>query len=65
MLRITDSGRRLLAEKSEPIGRDLGRLYDVVGEEDVEAVRRFLLRLIERFENYPHDNDEEAEGDGA
>lgn len=69
MLRITDSGRRLLAEKSEPIGRDLGRLYDVVGEEDVEAVRRFLLRLIERFENYPHDdhddNHQEAEGDGA
>ena len=39
----------------------------------MEAVRRFLLRLIERLENYPDDDndlhddndDEEAEGDGA
>ncbi|MFA1544040.1 MarR family winged helix-turn-helix transcriptional regulator [Actinomadura monticuli] len=73
MLRITDSGRELLAEKSEPIGRDLARLYDVADEDDVEAVRRFLLRLIERLENHPDDSDlhddnddeEEAEGDGA
>lgn len=69
MLRITDSGRALLAEKAGPIGRDLGRLYDVVGEDDVEAVRRFLLRLIERFENYSHDDhddhDQEADGDCA
>ncbi|MFB4312400.1 MarR family winged helix-turn-helix transcriptional regulator [Actinomadura sp. GTD37] len=63
MLRITDAGRQLLAEKSRPIGRDLGRLYNVVDDADEEAVRRFLLNLIERFENYPHE--EEAEGDGT
>ncbi|MFA1550453.1 MarR family transcriptional regulator [Actinomadura chokoriensis] len=62
MLRITDSGRRLLAEKAGPIGRDLGRLY-AVDAADEEAVRRFLLNMIKRFENYPHE--EEAEGDGA
>jgi DNA-binding MarR family transcriptional regulator len=61
MLRITDSGRRLLAEKSQPISRDLARLYDVVDEGDEEAVRRFLINLIERFENYSHE--EEAEED--
>ncbi|WP_433479003.1 MarR family winged helix-turn-helix transcriptional regulator [Spirillospora sp. CA-142024] len=62
MLRITDSGRRLLAEKSQPIGQDLARLYDVVDEGDEAAVRRFLLNLIKKFENYSHD--EEAKGDG-
>lgn len=54
MLRITDSGRRLLAEKSQPIGRDLSRLYDVVDEGDEPAVRRFLLNLITQFENHSH-----------
>ncbi|MEU8801675.1 MarR family transcriptional regulator [Spirillospora sp. NPDC048819] len=63
MLRITDSGRRLLAEKSQPIGQDLARLYDVVDEGDEAAVRRFLLNLIKQFETQPHE--EEAEGDGA
>ncbi|NVI88955.1 MarR family winged helix-turn-helix transcriptional regulator [Actinomadura sp. BRA 177] len=63
MLRITDSGRRLLAEKSQPISRELARLYDVVDEGDEEAVRRFLINLIERFENHSHE--EEAEGDRA
>ncbi|MGP4029052.1 MarR family winged helix-turn-helix transcriptional regulator [Actinomadura sp. 3N407] len=63
MLRITDSGRRLLAEKSEPIGQDLARLYDVVDEGDEAAVRRFLLNLIKQFETHPHDK--EAEGDSA
>ncbi|MEU9874567.1 MULTISPECIES: MarR family winged helix-turn-helix transcriptional regulator [Actinomadura] len=63
MLLITDSGRRFLAEKSGPIGRDLSRLYDVVGEDDEAAVRRFLLKLIQKFENYSPD--EEAKGDGA
>ncbi|WP_067806536.1 MarR family winged helix-turn-helix transcriptional regulator [Actinomadura formosensis] len=63
MLRITDSGRQLLAEKSRPIGRDLSRLYDVVDEGDEPAVRRFLLNLITQFENYSHD--EEAEEDSA
>ncbi|WP_433469214.1 MarR family winged helix-turn-helix transcriptional regulator [Spirillospora sp. CA-128828] len=62
MLLITDSGRRLLAEKSQPIGQDLARLYDVVDEGDEAAVRRFLLNLIKKFENYSHD--EEAKGDG-
>jgi DNA-binding MarR family transcriptional regulator len=63
MLRITDSGRRFLAEKSPPIGRDLSRLYDVADEGDEAAVRRFLLKLIDKFENYSHD--EETKGDGA
>ncbi|WP_021596140.1 MULTISPECIES: MarR family winged helix-turn-helix transcriptional regulator [Actinomadura] len=62
MLRITDSGRRLLAEKSAPIGRDLARLYDVVDEEDEAAVRRFLLKLIDKFENYSPDEEEKEEG---
>ncbi|GAA2295328.1 hypothetical protein GCM10010402_62300 [Actinomadura luteofluorescens] len=63
MLLITDSGRRFLAEKSGPIGRDLTRLYDVVDEDDEAAVRRFLLKLIRKFENYSPDG--EAKGDGA
>ncbi|MEO3828155.1 MarR family transcriptional regulator [Actinomadura sp. B10D3] len=62
MLRITDSGRRLLAEKSAPIGRDLARLYDVVDEEDEAAVRRFLLKLIDKFENHSPDEEEKEEG---
>ncbi|MEV0667209.1 MarR family winged helix-turn-helix transcriptional regulator [Actinomadura luteofluorescens] len=63
MLLITDSGRRFLVEKSGPIGRDLSRLYDVVDEDDEAAVRRFLLKLIRKFENYSPD--EEAKGHGA
>ncbi|XRQ15870.1 MarR family winged helix-turn-helix transcriptional regulator [Actinomadura welshii] len=54
MLRITGSGRRLLAEKSGPIGRDLARLFDVVDDGDEAAVRRFLVNLIEKFEAFPH-----------
>ncbi|TYB39387.1 MarR family winged helix-turn-helix transcriptional regulator [Actinomadura chibensis] len=69
MLRITDSGRRLVAEKSGPIGRDLGRLYSVVDEGDEAAVRRFLLNLIKQFENFSTAEDDsdgpEAKGDGA
>lgn len=77
MLRITDSGRRLIAKKSGPVGRDLARLYDVVDEGDEAAVRRFLLNLIERFENHSREpgthprepenrpHEKEAEGDGA
>ncbi|RFS81072.1 MarR family transcriptional regulator [Actinomadura spongiicola] len=73
MLRITDSGRGLLAEKAGPIGRDLDRLYDVVDEGDEAAVRRFLLNLITRFGTCPNTEDEtdretdreEAKGDGA
>jgi DNA-binding MarR family transcriptional regulator len=65
MLRITDSGRRLLAEKSQPIAQDLGRLYDVIDEGDEPAVRRFLVNLIDRFENYSHEDENEADGDRA
>jgi DNA-binding MarR family transcriptional regulator len=68
MLRITDSGRRLLAEKSGPIRRDLGSVFDIVDEGDEPAVRRFLLNLIKKFENYgnPEDHpDCEAKGHGA
>ena len=64
MLRITESGRRLLAEKSEPIGYDLGRLYAVVDEADEPAVRRFLAGLIRRFEDYTVE-EEETERTGA
>ncbi|MFI0487142.1 MarR family winged helix-turn-helix transcriptional regulator [Actinomadura sp. 9N215] len=69
MLRITDSGRQLLAEKSKPIGRDLSQVYDVVDEADEAAVRRFLVGLIKRFEDFPAEEDDshsdEAKGDGA
>ncbi|TMQ91069.1 MarR family transcriptional regulator [Actinomadura soli] len=69
MLRITDSGRRLLAEKSQPIGRDLWDVYDVVDEGDEAAVRRFLVNLIKRFEDFPAEEDDshsdEPKGDGA
>ncbi|MFI0373804.1 MarR family winged helix-turn-helix transcriptional regulator [Actinomadura sp. 1N219] len=69
MLRITDSGRRLVAAKSQAIGRDLSHVYDVVDEGDEAAVRRFLLNLIKRFEDFPAEEDDsqsdEAKGDGA
>ncbi|TDB84530.1 MarR family transcriptional regulator [Actinomadura sp. KC216] len=72
MLRITDSGRRLVAEKSQLIGRDLARVYDVLDEGDEAAVRRFLVGLIKRFEDFPAEEDdshgshsEEAKGGGA
>ncbi|MFD0686295.1 MarR family winged helix-turn-helix transcriptional regulator [Actinomadura fibrosa] len=60
LVHATDAGRRLMAEKGRPIGEDLWHLYDVVDPEDEPAVRRFLLRLIERFESYS-----ETKGDGA
>jgi DNA-binding MarR family transcriptional regulator len=63
MLRITDSGRRLLAEKSQPIGRDLQDLYGVVDEGDEPAVRRFLVNLIKQFETYPEGK--QGKGDRA
>ena len=69
MLRITDAGRQVLAEKSGPITRDLGRLYDFVDEADEAVIRRFLLDLINSFENHSTEEDhsgcEEAKGDGA
>ncbi|MWA06478.1 MarR family transcriptional regulator [Actinomadura sp. LD22] len=52
MLRITDEGRRLLVDKSQPIGQDLQELYGVVEEGDEAAVRRFLVNLIKQFETY-------------
>ncbi|MFC6883059.1 MULTISPECIES: MarR family winged helix-turn-helix transcriptional regulator [Actinomadura] len=60
LLHITDAGRALMAEKGPGIGADLHGLYAVVDEDDEPAVRRFLLRLIERFETYP-----DTKGDGA
>ncbi|WP_242911223.1 MarR family winged helix-turn-helix transcriptional regulator [Actinomadura terrae] len=65
---ITEEGRRLLVEKGPPIGRDLWHLYDVVDEPDAPAVRRFLVNLIKRFEEYPvaiPEDRPEAKGDGA
>ena len=52
LVHITDSGRRLVGETGEALKNDLWQLYDVVDEADEPAVRRFLLRLIERFDRF-------------
>lgn len=69
LIRITDSGRRLIAEKSGPIGRDLGRLYGFIDPADEPAVRRFLLNLIQQFDSYSPERicspAGEAKGDDA
>jgi len=60
LVHITDAGRQLIADKGKPIGHELWHLYDVVDEGDEPAVRRFLLNLISRIEDYP-----EGKGDCA
>ncbi|MFG2006941.1 MarR family winged helix-turn-helix transcriptional regulator [Spirillospora sp. NPDC048911] len=50
---INPSGLAVVSETGDAMGDDIWSLYDVVDEEDEPVVRRFLLRLIERFEEYP------------
>ncbi|MFC4913529.1 MarR family winged helix-turn-helix transcriptional regulator [Actinomadura gamaensis] len=52
LLHATEGGVALLKDVGPDIGADLFKLYDVVEPEDEPAVRRFLLRLINRFEEY-------------
>lgn len=56
---IKDSGLAVVKVTGEAMKDDIWNLYDVVDEEDEPAVRRFLLRLITRFEE--HTDDELAE----
>jgi DNA-binding MarR family transcriptional regulator len=70
LVHITDSGRRLVGETGHALQDDLWRLYDVVDEADEPAVRRFLLRLIERFDRFsgadhPRSPEGGARGGGA
>ncbi|TDD63840.1 MarR family winged helix-turn-helix transcriptional regulator [Actinomadura rubrisoli] len=60
LVHVTDAGRGLIRDKGKPIAEDLFQLYDVVEEGDEPAVRRFLVNLIKRFEDFP-----EAKGCGA
>ncbi|WP_131736755.1 MarR family winged helix-turn-helix transcriptional regulator [Actinomadura roseirufa] len=60
LVHITEAGRRLVAEKNQPIGHDIVQLYDVVDEGDEPAVRRFLLSLIKRFEEHSETREESA-----
>ncbi|GAA2445204.1 hypothetical protein GCM10010191_72550 [Actinomadura vinacea] len=59
---ITDGGRRLIGEVGHALHDDLWNLYDVVDEADEPAVRRFLLRLIERFNDFPEDDPAKSTG---
>ncbi|WP_034487495.1 MarR family winged helix-turn-helix transcriptional regulator [Actinomadura oligospora] len=52
LLHATEAGEALLAEVGPGIGADMNALYDVVPPEDEPAVRRFLLSMIDRFEEY-------------
>ncbi|MQY09812.1 MarR family winged helix-turn-helix transcriptional regulator [Actinomadura macrotermitis] len=49
-LHITESGLAVVELTGQAVAPDLRSLYDVVDEADEPAVRRFLLRLIERFD---------------
>ncbi|WP_395110309.1 MarR family winged helix-turn-helix transcriptional regulator [Actinomadura sp. SCN-SB] len=49
VVRITESGLALVKVTGETMADDLWDMYEVVDEEDEPAVRRFLIRLIERF----------------
>lgn len=52
LLHATEAGLTLLRDVGPDIGADLYELYDVVAPEDEPAVRRFLISLINRFEEY-------------
>ncbi|MFC5746672.1 MarR family winged helix-turn-helix transcriptional regulator [Actinomadura rugatobispora] len=65
LVHITDSGRSLVSETGHALQDDLWQLYDVVDEADEPAVRRFLLRLIERFDRFPDDDPPRSPEDGA
>jgi DNA-binding MarR family transcriptional regulator len=49
VVQITDSGLAVVKTTSASMEDDFWAAFDVVDEADVPAVRRFLLRLIERF----------------
>jgi DNA-binding MarR family transcriptional regulator len=67
VVHITDSGLALVETTSESMRDDFWAAFDVVDEADEPAVRRFLLRLIERFTAAtPHDcADSPADGPGG
>jgi DNA-binding MarR family transcriptional regulator len=49
VVRITESGLALVKVTGEAMAGDFWEMYEVVDEADEPAVRRFLLKLIERF----------------
>jgi DNA-binding MarR family transcriptional regulator len=55
---IKESGLAVVKTTGESMKDDIWSLYGVVDEEDEPAVRRFLVRLIERFDEFS-----QAEGD--
>ncbi|HEY7488505.1 MAG TPA: MarR family transcriptional regulator [Streptosporangiaceae bacterium] len=62
---IRESGLAVVKITGESMKDDIWHLYDVVDEEDEPAVRRFLIRLIERFDEFSEAAGPEAEGDDA
>ncbi|MEV5575923.1 MarR family transcriptional regulator [Spirillospora sp. NPDC052269] len=52
LLHATEAGITLLTEVGPGIGAGMNALYDVVPPEDEPAVRRFLLSMINRFEEF-------------
>ncbi|KAB2341119.1 MarR family winged helix-turn-helix transcriptional regulator [Actinomadura rudentiformis] len=48
---INPSGLAVVSETGAAMKDDIWSMYDVVDEEDEPAVRRFLLRLIEKFDS--------------
>ncbi|MBW8486568.1 MarR family winged helix-turn-helix transcriptional regulator [Actinomadura parmotrematis] len=51
-LHITESGLAVVKVTNEAMAPDFWHLYNVVDPEDEPAVRRFLLRLIDRFDDF-------------
>ncbi|MFC5186483.1 MarR family winged helix-turn-helix transcriptional regulator [Actinomadura harenae] len=52
LLHATEAGITLLEDVGPGIGADMNELYDVLAPEDEPAVRRFLISLINRFEEF-------------
>jgi DNA-binding MarR family transcriptional regulator len=59
---INPSGLAVVTQTGEAMKDDVWSLYNVVDEEDEPAVRRFLLALIERFEEFADTSGEPSEG---
>ncbi|MEU5884021.1 MarR family winged helix-turn-helix transcriptional regulator [Spirillospora sp. NPDC047279] len=59
---INPSGLAVVTETGESMKDDIWTMYDVIDEADEPAVRRFLLRLIERFEEFSDKAGEPSEG---
>ncbi|POM23255.1 putative HTH-type transcriptional regulator YusO [Actinomadura rubteroloni] len=57
-LHITEAGSRLIAATIKELGPDIWEFYDVVPPEDEPAVRRFLLALIDKFDDCTDPNGE-------